>query len=96
MSGYIRDPVVVSSGIVYEKSYMCNDNYQVKSNINRCFKTRLTLDRSAYPYVELKKKITQKLTEKLSQLIFIAKNFKNDEEKFDKAIKRAESILHEE
>ena len=44
----------------------------------------------------LKDKITKIQTEKLSQLIFIAKNFKRDEVKFNKAIARAEEILHEE
>lgn len=94
--GYIRDPVVVSTGHVYEKSYLCNENNQVKSNMNKCFKTGLPIERSAYPYVMLKEKITQRQTEKLSQLIFIAKNFRNDETKFNQAIERAEEILHEE
>jgi len=87
----IVDPVVLSSGHVFDKSSVLAPNGKLK--LNRCPITRQKLDPKVYPLAILKSKITSRSIARLNQLIFIANSFKNDEEKFNAALEQAENIL---
>ena len=87
----ISDPVVLSSGHVFDRSSVLTP--QGKLKIDRCPVTREDLLPKVYPQVKLKSKINRMQIGRLNQLIFIANSFKHDESKFNAALERAEKIL---
>jgi len=87
----MNDPVVLSSGHVFDKSTVLSANGKLK--IDKCPITRAKLEPKVYPLAVLKSKITSKKIARLNQLIFIANSFKNDETKFNIATEKAENIL---
>ena len=87
----ISDPVVLSSGHVFDRSSVLSPSGNLK--IDRCPITREDLEPKVYPQVKLKSKINRVQIGRLNQLIFIANSFKHDESKFNAALERAERIL---
>lgn len=85
------DPVVLSSGHVFDRSTVLGNNGKLK--IDRCPITRQNLEPKVYPLPMLKSKLTSRSLARLDQLILIANTFKDDEDKFNKAVDKAEKIL---
>lgn len=88
----MNDPVVLSSGHVFDRSTVLVPNGKLK--MEKCPITRQKLEPKVYPLASLKSKLTSKKIARLNELIFVATTFKNEEEKFNAAIEKAESILN--
>ena len=87
----MKDPVVISSGQVLDRSTILDKNGQMK--MDKCPITRQFLKDDVFPLSYLKGKLTSWKIQKFNKLIDIAQLYSDDQEKFEKVSQMAEVAL---
>ena len=87
----MKDPVVISSGVIMDKSTILNP--QGNLNFRDCPFTRQKLETDVYPLNYLKQQIIDWHKKKFYSAINLAKEYKDHPQQFKKAIELAEMYL---
>lgn len=86
------DPVVISSGHVFDRQSIVDDKGKVK--YKQCPMTRQNIEQKVYPLSFLKGQLRNWLLGRFNKIVQIAREYKDDKDKFEKVCDLAEQSLN--